>query len=58
MDGMLGAGNHISQYLLPIPNTFQVDDKKINRLSQNYSKNKMVAIFSPKKISIMSCRQW
>ena len=32
VDGMLGIGNHISQYLLPILNIFSVDDKKINRL--------------------------
>ena len=28
VDGMLGVGNHISHYLLPLLNTFQVDDNK------------------------------
>ena len=53
MDGMLGVGNHISHYLLPIINTFEVDDKKMNPLLQKYSKNKMAAIFSPKNVSIV-----
>ena len=53
MDGMLGVGNHFSHYLLPMLNTFQVDDKKINRLLQKYSKKKMAAIFSPNNLSIV-----
>ena len=53
VDGMLGVGNHISHYLLPILNTFQVDDKKINRLLQKYCTNKMAAIFSHNNFSIV-----
>ena len=53
MDGMLGVGNHISHNLLPILNIFYVDDKKINRLLQKYSKNKIAAIFIPNKLSIV-----
>ena len=43
-------GNHISHYLLPILNTFEVDDKTINRLIQKYSESKMAAICSPIKL--------